>query len=152
MAATGFNNDSISLRIRYNHVSLILCGDAEAPAEEAMINLAGLMDWSLDANVAKISHHGHKDASSVDWLDATSPRAGLIPITTYESHQSQLPHGRNSWPFAKSRRRYLCGRQGGTVGRDSTGNSGHHVSVRTDGFSYEVSILESSSEHFPGNP
>ena len=140
------NNDSILLRLTYGKVSFVLGGDSEAPVERRLVANEGVR---LESEVLKIHHHGLDDTSEPEWLDAVSPRVGLIPITTYESFSGTLPSGnvltrmraRNIDIYASDRAEPL--------GIQLTGNRGHNVTVFTDGESYELLVVPSVSDHYP---
>lgn len=67
------NNGSIALRVRYGEVTFLFTGDAEAPAEAAM--LAGGAD--LSANVLHVGHHGSSTSTTARFLDAVAPAAAV---------------------------------------------------------------------------
>jgi competence protein ComEC len=69
------NNDSLVLRITYGHTSTLLEGDAEAPAEAAML-AAGLAHVDL----LKVGHHGSRSSSTPEFLAAVTPVYGVISV------------------------------------------------------------------------
>jgi competence protein ComEC len=70
------NDDSLALRLDYRAVSLLLTGDAEGEAEQAML-ASGL---PLRADVLKVSHHGSGAATSAEFLAAAQPRLAVISV------------------------------------------------------------------------
>ncbi len=68
------NNNSVSLRLTYGDLALLLTGDAERPAEEEMLN-SGL---PLQAQIFKAGHHGSNSSSSSPFLAAVQPQFALI--------------------------------------------------------------------------
>ncbi len=72
----GGNNASLVLRLDYGATSLLLAGDAEAEAEQAM--LAG--PWPLRADVLKVSHHGSNTGTTSGFLAAVQPRLAVISV------------------------------------------------------------------------
>lgn len=70
------NNDSIVLRLDYGAASLLLTGDAEAEAEQAML-AAGL---PLTADVLKIGHHGSDAGTTGEFLAAVQPQLAVISV------------------------------------------------------------------------
>lgn len=68
------NNRSLVLRVDYGDTSLIVCGDAQTDAEQAML-ASGL---PLRADLLRLGHHGSSDASSAAWLDAVRPETAVI--------------------------------------------------------------------------
>lgn len=68
------NNWSIGIRLVYGETSFVLCGDAEKEAEQDIL-LSGL---PLKADVLKVSHHGSSTSSSLEFINAVSPRYAVI--------------------------------------------------------------------------
>lgn len=71
---TDLNNRSIVLRITYRKAAFVLAADAEAPAEQPMLESGG----PLQAQVLQVGHHGSKGSSSQEWLDAVRPQIAVI--------------------------------------------------------------------------
>jgi len=69
------NNDSLVLRIRYGVTSTMLEGDAEAPAEAAMV-ARGLTHVDL----LKVGHHGSNTSTIPQFLAAVTPEYGVISV------------------------------------------------------------------------
>ena len=69
------NNDSLVLRLAYGQTSVLLEGDAEAPAEEAML-AAGVGHSDL----LKVGHHGSRSSTIPPFLAAVSPRYAAISV------------------------------------------------------------------------
>ncbi len=67
------NNNSLVLRLRYGQTSALLEGDAEKPAELAMVS-AGLPHTDL----LKVGHHGSLTSTTPEFLAALTPRYGAI--------------------------------------------------------------------------
>lgn len=68
------NDMSICLRIDYGDTSFLFTGDAEYMAEYIMLD-SGLV---LSADVLKVGHHGSKTSSTVEFLNAVSPKFAVI--------------------------------------------------------------------------
>ena len=68
------NDASLVLRVDYGETSLLLTGDAEAAAEQAMMD-AGL---PLAADVLKVGHHGSAASTSAAFLAEVAPQAAVI--------------------------------------------------------------------------
>jgi competence protein ComEC len=64
------NDQSLVLKIVYGEVSVLLPGDAEAEAEEAMLT----HPEALAATILKAPHHGSKTSSSEAFVQAVHPR------------------------------------------------------------------------------
>lgn len=78
LASTVFddNNNAIVLRLDYGRISLLLTGDAEREAEDAL--MAG--GAPVRADVLKIGHHGSNGATSAAFVAAVSPRLAIISV------------------------------------------------------------------------
>lgn len=74
---TNINNASIVSRVLLPGYSLLLSGDAEAPAE---IYLARKYGSGLMADVLKVGHHGSKTSASVTLLDLVKPKLAVISV------------------------------------------------------------------------
>ena len=69
------NNDSLVLRLTYGKTSVLLEGDAEAPAEEAMLALG-----VSHADLLKVGHHGGGSSTIPPFLAAVSPTYAAISV------------------------------------------------------------------------
>jgi beta-lactamase superfamily II metal-dependent hydrolase len=142
------NNDSVVLRVGFGDVDLVLGGDAESPAEDQILQRG----YPLDSEVLKIHHHGVNDASSTDYLDGVRPRVGLIPISSYESFSGTLP---TTAVLGRMRERHIhvyASDRAEPLGVTLTGDRGLHITVVTDGVSYQIEVAASASVHVPGEP
>lgn len=74
--ASDDNNNAIVLRVDYGRFSVLLTGDAEREAEEALI-AAGL---PLRADVLKVGHHGSNGSTSAVFIAAVRPRLAVISV------------------------------------------------------------------------
>ncbi|MCX7706551.1 MAG: MBL fold metallo-hydrolase, partial [Anaerolineae bacterium] len=74
--ASDDNNNAIVLRADYGRFSVLLTGDAEREAEEALI-AAGL---PLRADVLKAGHHGSNGSTSAALVAAVQPRLAVISV------------------------------------------------------------------------
>ena len=140
------NNDSVVLRVGFGDVDIVLGGDAEAPAEDAIVQRGG----PLDSEVLKVHHHGVNDASTGGFLDAVNPRIGMIPITSYESFSGTLPTTAVLGRLRERRIHVYASDRSEPLGIALSGNQGLNVTVLTDGVSYQVDVVPSASIHFPG--
>lgn len=72
----GDNNQSCVLKISNAHHSVLLTGDIEAPAEQALIKKFG--PHRLSSEMLISPHHGSKTSSTPAFLNAVSPRFIVI--------------------------------------------------------------------------
>jgi competence protein ComEC len=72
------NDDSLVLRLQYNHDAVLLPGDAEKDAERGM--LGENPQDALQADVLKIGHHGSKNSTTPEFLAAVKPRLAIISV------------------------------------------------------------------------
>jgi competence protein ComEC len=74
-AVAAKNNDSLVLRLKYRKRTLLLPGDAEKQAEHAMLEQHSA---DLHADVLKVGHHGGKNSTTQEFLDAVAPTIAII--------------------------------------------------------------------------
>lgn len=72
--ASGDNNQSMVLHVRYAESDFLLTGDIERAAERALVDAAG----SLEADVLKVAHHGAATSSSPEFLAAVKPQVAIV--------------------------------------------------------------------------
>jgi competence protein ComEC len=70
------NNDSLVLRLKFGKETLLLPGDAEKQAERTM--LTEYPGDELHADVLKVGHHGSKNSTTREFLEAVRPRIAII--------------------------------------------------------------------------
>ena len=70
------NDGSLVLRLDYGETSVLLTGDAEEAAEQAMM-AAGL---PLDVDVLKVGHHGSAASTSAAFLAQVAPQVAVISV------------------------------------------------------------------------
>ena len=114
------NDSSIVLRLTHGSVSVLLAGDIEQAAEDALVS-SGV---NLRADVLKVPHHGSKTSSSEAFIDRVRPSYGVISV----GERSRFSH-----PAPVVVSRYLA-RQ---VKLFQTGRDGM-VTVESDGTSFTV--------------
>jgi competence protein ComEC len=71
------NDNSIVLKVVYGGTSILLMGDAEAPAEEILIRAFGSF---LQADLIKIGHHGSPTSSSREFIETVRPHSAIISV------------------------------------------------------------------------
>ena len=93
---TAQNNYSLVFRVEYRNHSALFPGDLYAKGEEKLMYVAGN---KLDADLVKICHHGIESSSSLDFVQAVSPKlavaTGAVPVApqvqqAYASTGTQL--------------------------------------------------------------
>jgi competence protein ComEC len=71
--ARATNDDSLVMRIRYEHTAALLEGDAEAPVEQQMVATE-----PLAAGLLKVGHHGSNTSTIPSFLAAVHPQFAVI--------------------------------------------------------------------------
>jgi competence protein ComEC len=82
------NNASVVLRLTYGRARILFIGDAEAEAEQAMLDAAA--PSALKADVLKVGHHGSRWSSSAPFLAAIRPSVAVI--SAGRSNNYNHPH------------------------------------------------------------
>jgi competence protein ComEC len=80
------NNDSLVLRVRAGGLTLLLTGDVETPAQQALV-AAGL---PLRADVLKVPHHGSADQDPA-FLAAVHPRVAVVSVGAHNTYGHPAP-------------------------------------------------------------
>ena len=80
------NNFSVVLKVTLGDTSFLLTGDAEAQAEQDILDTGA----DVQANVLKVGHHGSYTSSSQAFLDAVHPQMAVISVG--EGNSYGMPH------------------------------------------------------------
>ena len=80
------NDNSVSFRLLYEDFSLLLTGDAEEPAEQAML----AQGYPLNSLVFKAGHHGSRTSSTMPFLEAIQPQ--IIIVSAGVDNKFGHPH------------------------------------------------------------
>jgi competence protein ComEC len=78
IAAAAKNDDSLVLRLRYGKRTILLPGDAEKQSEQTIV--AENDSDTLRSDVLKVGHHGGKNSTTQEFLNAVEPRIGIISV------------------------------------------------------------------------
>ena len=114
-SATSRNNDSVVLRLVYGSAAILLAGDIEREAEDALLQ-SGV---DLRADVLKVPHHGSKTSSTERFIERVQPACAVISA----GERSRFGH-----PHAVVTERYFSrGVRLFQTGRDGM------ITVETDG-------------------
>lgn len=81
------NANSIVMRLDYGDFSLLLAGDAEAQAEDRLVN----KDVIQPATVLKVAHHGSKYATTENFLKRLKPEAAIISDGEFNRYGHPAP-------------------------------------------------------------
>jgi competence protein ComEC len=122
------NDESVVLRLIYGSTSILLAGDVEQRAEDALVR-SGV---DLKADVLKVPHHGSKTSSSEAFIESVEPRLAIISV----GERSHFGH-----PHDVVVNRYLTrGAQLLQTGRDGM------ITVESDGATFNVSADRRTKE------
>ncbi|MFH0840877.1 MAG: MBL fold metallo-hydrolase [bacterium] len=70
------NNSSIVLKLKYQGTDILFMGDAETEVENELLS----SQIDLSAQILKVAHHGSKDATSKEFLEAVQPDFAIISV------------------------------------------------------------------------
>ncbi|MDR0904444.1 MAG: MBL fold metallo-hydrolase [Ruminococcus sp.] len=76
------NDYSVVIRLVYKNSSWLFTGDAEKPAEDAMV----ASGQYLHADILKVGHHGSANSSTDEFLAAVEPRWAVIEVGAGNSY------------------------------------------------------------------
>ena len=74
------NNRSLVLKMVYMNYSIMFTGDIEKIAEEKILELYRNKLKMLDCDILKVAHHGSESSSTIDFVNAVSPKICLIGV------------------------------------------------------------------------
>lgn len=80
------NNNSLVMKLRVNGTSILFASDMLYDEEKTLLN----GNFDLSADLLKVGHHGRKDATSVKFFEAVSPKIGII--STDSAVEPDSPH------------------------------------------------------------
>jgi competence protein ComEC len=82
------NNTSVMIRLLYGSVAILLAGDAEQEAEEAVTTRYGAF---IRSNFLKVGHHGSSTSSSPRFLDAVQPAMAAVSVGRFNRFHHPSP-------------------------------------------------------------
>ncbi len=85
-AYNDLNNSSAIIMITYGETKFLFTGDAEEKTEKQLLQA----NENITADVIKIGHHGSETASSLEFLQAVSPKIATISVG--ENNEYGHPH------------------------------------------------------------
>jgi competence protein ComEC len=94
------NDNSLVLRLRYAGRTVLLLGDAEAAAEDALLALGPA---ALRADVVKVGHHGSRTSSGPALVAAAAPAVAVISASPRSRHGFPHPEVVERWRGAGAR-------------------------------------------------
>jgi competence protein ComEC len=110
------NNASIVLKLIYGNTSFLLTGDAEMPANKAMLDRGA----NVRSTVLKLGHHGSRTSTTEDWLTQVQPQLGIISAGKDNSYGH--PHPEVIAALDKLKIPYLRTDEHGTITVTSDGS------------------------------
>jgi beta-lactamase superfamily II metal-dependent hydrolase len=101
------NNHSLVIRVDFGESSFLFTGDLEAKAIEKVLKYydSGLTSHNriFDVDVYRVGHHGSKNATTVELLDAMTPELAIISVGIWNSGQGSKG-GRTAYSFGHPRK------------------------------------------------
>lgn len=114
------NNQSLVMKLRFHHFSLLLTGDIEREAEGRMIRKGDL----LRARVLKVPHHGSLSSSSPLFLATVKPEYAVV--STGKGNLWPLPHPEVIERYKQIGTRLFRTDQHGAI---TVTTDGHHIKM-----------------------
>src|ERR1043165_3270022 len=88
---TSTNNDSIVSRLKFGERAILLTGDIEKKAEQALLR------QDLGADVVKVPHHGSRTSSTDEFVRATAPLFAVISVGRHSMFGHPHPEVVQRW-------------------------------------------------------
>ena len=81
------NNNSISIRLVYGRIKILLTGDLENEGETRLLQSGA----EIDSEILKAGHHGSRTSSSEDFLNRVHPRVAIISCGLFNRYHHPSP-------------------------------------------------------------
>jgi competence protein ComEC len=118
------NDASIVIKLTYGATSFLLTGDAEMPANKAMLDHG----FDVRSMVLKLGHHGSRTSTNEDWLNHVQPQLGIISVGKDNSFGH--PHPEVIAALNKLKIPYIRTDEHGTITVTSDGATTHVTSAK----------------------
>ncbi len=118
------NNASIVIKLTYGNTSFLLTGDAEMPANQAILERG----FDVRSTVLKLGHHGSRTSTNEDWLKKVQPQLGII--SAGKDNSFGHPHPEVIAVLEKLKIPYLRTDEHGTITVTSDGTAIHVTSEK----------------------
>ncbi len=79
-SSTDLNNNSLVVKLVYNKISVLFCGDIEDECQELMNSRHNSQKLNLKSTVIKVPHHGSNTSHNVNFIKNVSPEAAMISL------------------------------------------------------------------------
>ncbi len=118
------NDASIVIKLTYGTTSFLLTGDAEIPANKAMLDHG----FDVRSTVLKLGHHGSRTSTNEDWLKRVQPQLGII--SAGKDNSFGHPHPEVIAALEKLKILYIRTDEHGTITVTSDGSAIHVTSEK----------------------
>ncbi len=118
------NDASIVIKLTYGTTSFLLTGDAEIPANKAMLDHG----FDVRSTVLKLGHHGSRTSTNEDWLKRVQPQLGII--SAGKDNSFGHPHPEVIAALEKLKIPYIRTDEHGTITVTSDGSAIHVTSEK----------------------
>ena len=106
------NDNTVMVRIEFGDFSMLFAGDAEEKLRDWLVdNHPGL----LDADVLKASHHGSRNGTSPEFLEAVSPERVVLSSGVHAGFRHPHPEAVTAYESEVDEDRVYCTNRHGTI-------------------------------------